>query len=433
MSALSTSSSVLVLGAGLTGLSTSFHLTKRGVPHLVLEKASSVGGHAVTVEEQGFRFDRTGHLLHLRDAEIRAQVCAWLEDDFVEVARKSFVYSHGVFTRYPYQANTYGLPPTVAYECLMGFLEARAAQHESPPADFEEYCLRTFGAGFSKHFMLPYNARLWGVEPREITTEWCERFVPTPRLEDVVAGAVGLNDRELGYNSSFIYPRRGIGALPDAMARGLPIDLGVRLKGVDWRKQRVVLEGRSLSYDHLVSSIPLDAMARALIDAPDAVTNAAASLRCNPLCYLDVALAKPPRRAFHWVYVPEPHLPFYRVGCYSNFSPAVAPDGRASLYVELVDRHPDPNTIVSSIIPSLIEMQIIERESDILFARLRRIEHAYVIYDHAYREARATILAFLEANNILSVGRYGGWNYSSMEDALLFGRDAAQRVIDLVT
>ena len=33
---------------------------------------------------------------------------------------------------------------------------------------------------------------------------------------------------------------------------------------------------------------------------------------------------------------------------------------------------------------------------------------------------------FLEENDILSRGRYGKWEYSAMEDALLAGRDAAR-------
>ena len=52
-------------------------------------------------------------------------------------------------------------------------------------------------------------------------------IVPLPKLEDVIAGAVGASDRELGYNQSFVYPRLGIGELPRAMARELPeIELG---------------------------------------------------------------------------------------------------------------------------------------------------------------------------------------------------------------
>ena len=63
----------------------------------------------------------------------------------------------------------------------------------------------------------------------------------------------------------------------------------------------------------------------------------------------------------------------------------------------------------------------------IRFARLRRIDHAYVVFDHSYFGSLEVVRPFLEGQRILSCGRYGGWNYSSMEDALHFGRDAAHR------
>ena len=62
---------------------------------------------------------------------------------------------------------------------------------------------------------------------------------------------------------------------------------------------------------------------------------------------------------------------------------------------------------------------------DALFAQPRHIPEAYVIYDEAYPEARALIHSWLQDQDILSTGRYGDWNYSSMEDALLNGREAA--------
>jgi protoporphyrinogen oxidase len=62
---------------------------------------------------------------------------------------------------------------------------------------------------------------------------------------------------------------------------------------------------------------------------------------------------------------------------------------------------------------------------------LRCIDYAYVIFDHHYYEAVSEVRAFLEQQRIVSAGRYGGWNYSSMEDALLFGRDGAERAREL--
>jgi len=168
------------------------------------------GGHVITREDAGYRFDMTGHLLHLRDPDIRALALSWIGDDWLEEQRRSMIWSNGTYTRYPFQANTFGLPPAVAYECLHGFLKAHFAQEKPPPKNFEEFCLQHFGEGISRHFMIPYNARLWGVHPREITADWCSRFVPLPRLEDVLAGAMPWIPRLISLIPSWRYEQATI-------------------------------------------------------------------------------------------------------------------------------------------------------------------------------------------------------------------------------
>ena len=277
--------------------------------------------------------------------------------------------------------------------------------------------------------MLPYNARLWGVAPSEITADWCARFVPLPKLEDVVAGAVGLNDRELGYNARFVYPRLGIGVLSEGLGRALTTkaELGREVTTIDPHAKTVRVDDEVVGYDALVSTLPLSVLVDRMVGVPDAVREAAARLRCSHLYYLDVALDGPCEKPLHWVYVPEERYPFYRVGCYSNFSAALAPPGKASLYVELADRAaPDLDTLLPRVADGLVELGLVASPRAIRFARLRRLDHAYVIFDHAYFASLDVVRPFLAAHGLLSVGRYGGWNYSSMEDALFFGRDAAR-------
>jgi len=162
------------------------------------------------------------------------------------------------------------------------------------------------------------------------------------------------------------------------------------------------------------------------------VREAAAKLRCNHLWYLDAALDVSCGKPYHWIYWPEERYPFYRVGCYSHFSPALVPEGKAALYIELADRaEPDLDALLPRIAAHLVEMGIIARPEQILFARKRKIDYAYVVFDHNYFESVATVQSFLLERRIISTGRYGGWNYSSMEDALLFGRDAARQALEL--
>jgi protoporphyrinogen oxidase len=419
-----------VLGAGLTGMSAGLQLESRGADYVILERESIAGGHAVTVEERGYRFDRTGHLLHLKDEQRRERTLQLLDEPPLEVHRQSLVYSERVFTRYPYQSNTFGLPREVAYECVLGFLHAKMQSTGRKPQNFEDYCRLHFGDAIAERFMLPYNGRLWGVSPREVTTEWCERFVPQPSLEDVLAGALGVDSRELGYNVVGYYPRRGIGELSAALERRLrKLYRNVNPRRIDPKRKCCELDNGTITYDVLVSTLPLPALLDLIPDLPAAVVDAARKLRCTALYYLDVALRRRPRRPFHWIYVPEPRFPFYRVGNYAAFSEGMAPAGAANLYVELVDRaRPDLERLWPQVLAGLEEMGIVDSAEDVAFHRLRHLSHAYVIYDEHRSPSLDVIQRYLGSVGIITAGRYGGWNYSSMEDALRFGEEAVARV-----
>lgn len=423
---------VLILGAGLAGLSASVHLRRRGVPHRIVERGPVSGGHATTVEEAGFRFDRTGHLLHLRDLKVTQDVTAWLGDALMAVHRRSVVWSHGAVTRYPFQANLHGLPPAVAAECLLGYLEARDALRDAGGEvagdTFEDFILGHFGAGIARHFMVPYNEKLWGLHPRELSASWTRRFVPVPRLQDVVAGAVGAPSPELGYNAEFVYPRLGIGMLAEALAeRATTVETGRRVVSVDLRSRVAEVEGgERIGFGALVSTLPLPALIALLPAAPDDVRAAAARLRWTHLWYLDVALHGPCERDWHWCYVPDPAVPFHRVGSYSNMSPAMAPPGAGSLYVELASREePDLATLLPEVARHLVAMGMVRSPERIRFARARRIDPAYVIFDRHHAASVATLHAWLEAEGVRSTGRYGAWTYGGMDDAMVQGREAA--------
>jgi protoporphyrinogen oxidase len=281
--------------------------------------------------------------------------------------------------------------------------------------------------------MVPYNSRLWGVSPRDITAEWCGRFLPIPSLEDVVAGAVGLRRPELGYNARFLYPRKGIGDLSEAMSRRLAhLQFCRRPLGIDWRRRRIRLAAEEIEYQVLVNTAPLPVLCRLLDSPPPEVVEGARRLRHTSLYYLDVALASRCLKDVHWVYVPESKYPFYRVGCYSHFSGEMAPPGTDGLYVELAEREPPRlDQLLPEVAEALVSMRLIASPGAISFARVRKLDYAYVIFDHDYSPATSALHAFLADEDILSTGRYGGWNYSSMEDALRFGRDAARAAAGL--
>jgi protoporphyrinogen oxidase len=193
----------------------------------------------------------------------------------------------------------------------------------------------------------------------------------------------------------------------------------------------VCIDEETIAYRRLVSSIPLSKLIELIEDVPEAVREAAGRLRATHLYYLDVALRGPVGQPYHWIYVPEDRYPFYRVGCYSHFSKEMAPPGKACLYVELVDRQPPSvDVLLPAVAAALCEMGVVANQEAIVFARLRRIDHAYVIFDDCHASSVETVHAYLREVGIVSTGRYGAWNYSSMGDALAFGQRAADDCVE---
>ena len=104
----------------------------------------------------------------------------------------------------------------------------------------------------------------------------------------------------------------------------------------------------------------------------------------------------------------------------------MAPPGCGALYVELSDRVTPPE--LPAIYRHLAAMGAITDPKDVLFAELRDVPCAYVLFDAAHGPATATIHAWLATQGIRSTGRYGAWTYNSMEDSIILGMDAADWV-----
>ncbi len=362
-------------------------------------------------------------------------------DDLVPHNRISMVYSAGVYTDYPYQANTFGLPAPIIAENLLGYLKAREAElartDHTPPKNFAEWVARYLGEGFEKNFMRPYNRKLWRAELEEISCTWCDRFVPKPTLDAVIRGALGLSDQRMGYNAHFLYPREGgIARLPQAIARALPHDiaaamrLNTRVVAIDTSARTVTTSaGDTLNYDILINTAALNRFVALCSDAPAAVRDDAAKLRATDVAYVNAALTRFNAPRCHWFYVPEERFIVHRVGCYTHIDPAFSPPDTFACYVERsIAGHEADATIRDEAIADLAAIGVIDSPRDVLFADVRRIANAYVVHDHAYDTARPAIHAWLNTQNILSIGRWGDWNYSAMEDALIDGTLAAQKI-----
>ena len=438
---------VVVLGGGLAGLSTLWHLQKAGYENCFLfEKEGRIGGLTRSETVNGFTFDYTGHLLHFKDENIKRLVMELLGDNIHYVARNSWIFSKGVYTRYPFQTNLYGLPPAVVKECIFGFVQANRNGHQEgrpDPAEakssrkfhsFEEWIYSTLGSGIANHFMVPYNEKLWTVPLRELTCEWMGRFVPKTSLDQILDGALSDQSKNFGYNASFGYPLRGgIESLPQAFASSLKnLNAGFELSALDLGSKRATFTNREeTDFDIIVSSMPLPALIKVTRQVPATIRKAGDLLRFTSVYNINFGIDRVVSDK-HWIYFPESEFVFYRIGFAHNFSPFQSPPGCSSIYAEVAYspwKPLDKTQIVERVRQDLIRAGILTEGDRPLAMLCLDIPCAYVLYDRVHHQSVSSIRSYLEHSGVRTIGRYGSWEYSGMEDAIQEGKTVAEELL----
>ncbi len=415
---------LLIVGGGLSGLSAAWTLGNR-LRTLLLEAAPIVGGLSATQHVEGYLFDWTGHWLHLRDQELQAHLEGLLP--LARVTRKAAVFFAGSYLPYPFQSHTAYLPQKERDYCLDTF---KTRPRDLPNSNYEEVLLSKFGEGIYELFLKPYNTKLWGLSPKEMSGEYAVKYIPDPDEAALLHGGTHRIPSRIGYNQTFLYPSKGgMGALAQALAAELPpgvLRVQTPLTALHWSQHIAHTPTGPIQYGNLLFTAPLPSLGTLLEPLPPEIATALSQLRGRRLHFLDLGLRGTPDQDFHWCYVPEPHYPFYRVGIFSTVLPSMAPPNCSSLYVELTTSTPkSAREELALCLPGLRKMGLIPSLESVQVCRLRTIEGAYAIPDHAYLPARNFLFPFLRAHDIHCVGRFGRWSYSSMGEDM---RAAMERV-----
>jgi len=424
---------ITVIGAGLSGLSAAYHL---GSDYIVLEREAEVGGLCRSVATKGYVFDLAPHIFFTGNQYVSGLIDDLLHGDLVRQARRAYIYLKGTYVEYPFEVNLHGLPRETVDECISGFKERGRTQ----PVNFLEWIHSTFGAGIAKHYMVPYNEKVWKYPLDQMNVDWIAGRVPVPSMDEMIRGAKEKVEKDYGPNAYFLYPRRGgIGAIADALASRVGnISLNSEAveidsedpEGVNVTYREDVGKKRTIKSDAVLSSMPLPEIVKIMRDAPNEVVEASERLVHNSLICVNIGVDRPRISDKHWLYFPESEYVFNRISFPMNFSGETAPRGRSSILVEVTYRGTRPNLEETKIKvrEGLIAAGILSEDDKIDVFDALDFKYAYVINDLDHRRNVAIIHDYLRGNRIHPMGRFGEWGYLNMDRSILSGRNAAEKI-----
>ena len=436
---------VVIIGAGPAGLTAAYALTGHDVAPTVVEADSVVGGISRTVERDGWRFDIGGHRFFTKVGPVEELWHEILPDeDFLMRPRMSRIYYDGKFFDYPLKASNAlkNLGIIEAVRCVLSYLWVRVR----PPKDqsnFEGWVAARFGWRLYRTFFKTYTEKVWGVPATEIQADWAAQRIKNLSLFSAVVNAILPKRNQKDITSlieEFQYPKYGPGMmwercreLVEQQGGSVLMETPVRtIRRVEGRGATEVVAGGdgdaavTLPADHVISSMPLGALVRALDPpAPAEVLAAADDLAYRD--FLTVALVVPESAGFpdNWIYVHSPEVKLGRIQNFGSWSPYLVKEGRTCLGLEYFVFEGDglwtmaDDDLVRLGTEELARLGLVSPDA-VEAGYVVRMPKAYPTYDETYHDNVETIRAWLAAEvpNVHPVGRNGMHRYNNQDHSM---------------
>jgi protoporphyrinogen oxidase len=426
---------ILIGGAGIAGCAAAQMLQANEMDYLLIEKNIDPGGLTRSISLGDAHFDYTGHYLHLSKCKSPSTLpfANQNDNDWRLVKRKSKVYLDNEIIPAPFQYNLFYLSSDARKRCIETFYSRPKFEQIT---SFREYLLAGFGEGICDYFLFPYNEKIMACSLSDLSVDSVKRFFPMPEKEMIEQGFIkeGIN-LETGYNSWFWYPKQqGIGILAQGLAKDLnALQTCCSIEEIDLSSKCIYTRLGKVSYEKFLTSLPLKAFCNLTSDS--LLQNLASSLRHTRVFCLNLLIKSQVPEIFedcHWIYIPDKCIPFYRFGVYSHISSEMNPRGTTALYVETAfsDKSPLPDMIrlLDDVLSTLERLGWISK-SDCLVVSANWIDFAYVLFDHSREKIVKEILEILQHYDVYPIGRYGLWDYISMEDTILRSIETARMVM----
>ena len=422
----------LVIGGGPAGLAVAHTL---GVHATVLERESEAGGLCRSVVKNGGVFDIGGHSFHTPHPDVFELVDGVLDDGLFRQVRDARVFSHGTLIPYPFQQHFDHLSdPDVVRECEEGL--STVSRDAAEAGDFEQYIIGKFGAGIAKHFMLPYNRKLWARDISKISCEW---------TSERVAGAKGSKQRfeEVGGKRSPLQPDTLVGYPREGGFQEIFTTLAAKLHDVRFgsnvtridpeRRLAYTSRGEELSWRLLVSTMPIPELVRLVDGTPIEIVAAADSLEFMSLRVELILVGRQLETELQRIYVADPEIPPHKIALNHNSSDSLRRRDVHAIMAEVsvsAQKNVDVDQIAPLTIDFLRDIEVLRSADDVTWTGHIDVKYAYPVYTHERVGHLERIKAWLAQHDIHTVGRFGNWEYVNSDRCVKMGLDLGAALID---
>jgi len=388
---------VAIIGAGISGLSIA-KLLADSFECEILESEEDIGGIARTKSVNEVPYHTVGgHCFNSKNQDVMDFVfnSVLTKEKWNLFQRSADINFCNNIIAYPIEfsiKNIYQFDKELAFNITNDFLNANV----NGPKNLEEWFIQNFGETLSRKYFIPYNKKIWQMDPKNMSYSWVEGKLPLPDKKSFF-NALMDQEKDSMPHSKFYYPKsNNQNTFIDALADKLNIITNYKVKKIEKINDKWLINNEKI-YDIVISTMPLDKIPVAL-NAPAEILEEAKKLKYNK-----VTNVLWERKALNstWTYYPEDNTIFHRHIHIGNFL------------------HPKKNyTITESMGEHTFEeMKKYGEKVNYLIEPIdyNVSDYAYPVFDQNYQKSTGKIKMYLEEKGIYTLGRFGEWNYYNMD------------------
>jgi protoporphyrinogen oxidase len=419
-----------ILGGGISGITLQRLLNHDST---LLESDAKIGGLCRTFWWNNYGYDIGGHILFSKHNHVTELVNRELGDNLHQCRRDNKILYKGRYVKYPFENDLGALDPQDRYECLVHYVKN---DWTGEPKNLRDWAYATFGRGIAEQYLLPYNEKIWKMDPADIALEWVSR-IPKPPIEDVIKSAVGIPTEGYTHQLYFRYPLRGgFESVVDALRKpGADIRTEARVDRIrrDGDGWKVGFGGQEERFDRIVVAFPIHEALPCFADVPATVREAVGNLVYNAMRVTLVVVNDESLMDKSAVYIPDPTVLPHRVCFMGFFSPHLVEPGTSSLVAETTMRpgseldRTDPAAFDERIVADLDRAGVLDRRK-VTHVESRRLHYAYPVYTLNHARDTAILRAWAAAEGIDLLGRFAEFDYINSDECVHRAMKLADRL-----
>jgi protoporphyrinogen oxidase len=433
---------IVVVGAGVAGLTSALLLQEAGAEVVVIEKLSQVGGLARSFTYDDFVFDVGPHRFHTENPNVATFLDRILKGDATWFPRVSEVYFRGKYYSWPLKPqNLTQLPPSLAVKSAIDLATNNFKKYEVD--SFENYVLRQYGPTLYENFFKGYSQKFLGIHPRDTHSDWAKVGINRAIIDNNLQMQnlsqllkTTLKQFRETDPPHFLYPTNGLQQAWDIVAHKFKaiggqifVGTGARMESDGTRITKVWAgEREAFVPSQVIWTAPITLATDQLgIERPN--LNYLGLLLFNVCAECDVP------RKYQWCYYGADDIVFNRVSIPRFFSSKTAPKGTTGLCVEVTCMKDDARwqhaeRLTDWVVDDLVRVGMLPNRRVVHDVYVERVQDSYPIYHKRYTgELERARVALNRFENLHLAGRTGMFWYNNMDHSIENAMQLTKRLL----